>query len=68
MKEWMEQLKVHLAEEARDHEEYMALAAKAEETGDYCEAGVLRDIACEEKTHKNLIKEMINGHETGHMS
>lgn len=60
MKEWMEQLKAHYTEEAKDHEEYMRIADMAEHEGDCCEAGIIRDIAHEEMIHRKLIGEMMH--------
>ena len=64
---WKEMLHSKLAEEGADHDAYLKIAELAE--AEHCchEAGVLRDIAHDEKTHHHLIKEMMgedNGHET----
>lgn len=50
----------HLDEEAHDHEGYMRIAEVAEEEGCCHEAGVLRDIAHEEKTHHKLLEELMH--------
>lgn len=61
MKEWQSKLMGHMAEEANDQHDYMAIADMADEDGCCHEAGVLRDIAHDEETHRHLIKEML-GH------
>lgn len=56
---WKEKLAAKLEEEGHDHDEYMDLAEEAEKEGCHHEAGVLRDMAREEKMHHRLIKEMM---------
>lgn len=55
---WIEMLHGHVAEEATDHAEYMKIAEEAEAAGCCHEAGVLRDIAHEEKIHHKLLAEI----------
>lgn len=56
---WKEKLAAKLEEERHGHDEYMDLAEEAEKEGCHHEAGVLRDMAREEKMHHRLIKEMM---------
>lgn len=56
---WKEKLAAKLEEESHGCDEYMALAEEAEKEGCHHEAGVLRDMAREEKMHHRLIKEMM---------
>lgn len=58
---WREKLHEHLTEEHNDHDEYMKMAEEAEQDGCCVEAGVLRDIAREELTHRKLLGEMLSG-------
>lgn len=52
---WKEKLYEHMSNESHDHEEYLEMAHDAEMTGHTHEAGILRDIAHDEKTHQDMI-------------
>lgn len=58
---WKEMLQAHAASEKSDHADYMHMAEMAEQDGCFCEAGVLRDIAHEEKMHHKLVMEIVTG-------
>lgn len=58
---WKEQLEANLEEEDQGFHHYMKMAEEAEKDGCCHEAGVLRDMAHEEKTHARLIREIIDG-------
>lgn len=56
---WKDKLSMHLQDEENGHNAYMELANEAEKEGFCHEAGVLRDIAREEHTHHELLREMM---------
>lgn len=56
---WNEEMHKHMLEENNGYDEYMRLAEMAEADGHHDKAGVLRDIAHEEKTHHELLYEMM---------
>lgn len=57
---WKEIIGSSVEEESHDYEKYMTAATEAEKDGCHETAGVLRDIAHEEKIHKKLLAEMLH--------
>lgn len=58
--EWKTKLKEHIKEEIDDHDVYMKLADAAKKNGMHHMAGVLHDIAKDEKTHATLVMSLLD--------